>query len=112
MVRRKLLIGMCLLACGAGLVLSLNGCGASNGTHVTPPPGKIEHVVILFQENRTTDNLFQDPKLISAGADIQNFGINSKGTKILLTPMDLGTTGPSPQNYDLSHAHSAYVGMY
>jgi len=112
MVRRKLLIGMCLLACGAGLVLSLNGCGASNGTHVTPPTGKIEHVVILFQENRTTDNLFQDPVLIAKGADIATSGLNSKGATIQLTPMDLGTVGSSPQNYDLSHAHEAFVKMY
>jgi phospholipase C len=93
-------------------MLSLNGCGASTGTHVTPPPGKIEHVVILFQENRTPDNLFQDQKLINAGADIQNYGINSHGTRIPLTSIDLGTTGTDPQNYDLSHAHSAFVAMY
>src|SRR5215472_1496384 len=30
----------------------------------------IQHVVIIFQENRTPDNLFQDPNLINAGADI------------------------------------------
>jgi phospholipase C len=111
MVRPKQLIGCGLLTCGAALIFNLNGCGGTSSAHVTPP-GKIEHVVILFQENRTTDNLFQDPKLISAGADIQNYGFNSKGVKIPLTPMDLGTTGSSPQNYDLSHAHEAFVNMY
>src|SRR5258708_21552918 len=111
MVPPKLLIGICLLACGAGLILSLNGWGACNGTNVTPP-GKIEHVVILFQENRTPDNLFQDPVLIAKGADIATSGVNSKGTTIQLTPLDLGTTGSSPQNYDLIHAHSAFVPMY
>jgi len=51
----------------------------------TPPSQKIQHVVVL-QENRTPDNLFPDAKLIAAGADIQNFGVNSKGTQITLTP--------------------------
>lgn len=72
----------------------------------------IQHVVIIFQENRTPDNLFQDPVLISRGADIASSGVNSQGQTIALTPIDLGTTGSSPQNYDLSHAHSAFVSMY
>jgi len=77
-----------------------------------PPSGKIEHVVIVFQENRTPDNLFQDPVLIAKGADIATSGLNSKGATIQLTPIDLGTTGTKPQNYDLSHAHAAFVAMY
>ncbi len=114
MIRPKLLIWCGLLVCAAGLILGLNGCGGSGSTHTTPPPppGKIEHVVIIFQENRTPDNLFQDQKLITAGADIQTYGFSSSGRKITLTPMDLGTTGSSPQNYDLSHAHEAFVSMY
>ena len=67
---------VCLLAAG---MQWLNGCGGGSSSS-TPPPQqqpKIQHVVIIFQENRTPDNLFQDPMLISAGADIQNFGINS-----------------------------------
>jgi phospholipase C len=111
MVRPKLLIVGGLLVCSAGLMVSLNGCGASSGAHITPP-AKIEHVVILFQENRTPDNLFQDQKLINAGADIATSGLNSKGATIQLTPIDLGTTGSNPQNYDLSHSHEAFVSMY
>jgi phospholipase C len=72
----------------------------------------IQHVVIIFQENRTPDNLFHDPLLISRGADIASSGKNSLGQTIPLTPIDLGTTGSNPQNYDLSHAHSAFVSMY
>jgi phospholipase C len=72
----------------------------------------IQHVVIIFQENRTPDNLFQDPVLIARGADIASRGINSMGQTIPLAPIDLGTAGGSPQNYDLSHAHSAFVSMY
>jgi phospholipase C len=72
----------------------------------------IQHVVIIFQENRTPDNLFQDPVLVSRGADIATSGLNSGGRTIPLTSINLGTTGPNPQNYDLSHAHSAFVSMY
>ncbi len=72
----------------------------------------IQHVVIIFQENRSPDNLFQDPVLISRGADIATSGKNSLGQTIALIPIDLGTSGSNPQNYDLSHAHSAFVSMY
>jgi phospholipase C len=72
----------------------------------------IQHVVIIFQENRTPDNLFQDPVLISRGADIVSSGLNSTGQTIPLTSINLGTTGPNPQNYDLNHANAAFVQMY
>jgi phospholipase C len=71
-----------------------------------------QHIVVIFQENRTPDNLFQDPVLISGGADIATSGLNSTGQTIPLSPIDLGTTGSSPQNYDLSHANAAFVSMY
>jgi phospholipase C len=67
---------------------------------------QIENVVVIFQENRTPDNLFQDPVLINEGADIASSGMNSKGQTIQLTSEDL------KNNYDLSHAHSAFVAMY
>jgi phospholipase C len=72
----------------------------------------IQHVVIIFQENRTPDNLFHDPVLIARGADIASSGKNSLGQSIALRPINLGTIGPIPQNYDLYHAHSAFVAMY
>ena len=72
----------------------------------------IQRVVVIFQENRTPDNLFQDPVLIGRGADIAGSGLNSLGQTIQLAPMDLGTAGSSPQNYDLSHANTAFVAMY
>jgi len=71
-----------------------------------------QHIVVIFQENRTPDNLFQDPVLISRGADIASSGLNSTGQTIPLSPIDLGTTGSNPQNYDLSHANAAFVSMY
>lgn len=72
----------------------------------------IQHIIVIFQENRTPDNLFQDPVLMSRGADIAASGLNSTGQTIVLSPIDLGTSGTNPQNYDLSHANSAFVSMY
>jgi phospholipase C len=91
----------------ASTLLVFNGCSGS-GTQQRNPfsAGKIAHVVIIFQENRTPDNLFQDPVLIAAGADIANSGLNSSGSTIPLTAESLGVT------YDLSHAHPAFVAQY
>jgi phospholipase C len=83
----------------------------------------IQRVVVIFQENRTPDNLFQGlciPPYGSQSAcgtaqnqyNIAQSGLSTSGQKIPLSPIDLGTVGSSPQNYDLSHAHSAFVSMY
>ena len=72
----------------------------------------IQHIIVIFQENRTPDNLFQDPVLIARGADIANSGVNSQGQTIPLAPINLGTVGPNPQSYDLDHSHAAFVSMY
>lgn len=65
--------------------------------------GKIKHVVIIFQENRSTDNLFHDDVLMDRGADIATSGKNSKGETIVLTPTSLVT------KYDLGHSHEAFL---
>ncbi len=90
------------------LLLSLNGCSSKSGTSVSVPPpmGTIQHVVVIFQENRTPDNLFHDPVLIANGADIASTGLDSSGNTITLQPEPLGI------DYDLSHANSAFVAMY
>ena len=101
-----LLLSVFTMVCGTMLLVS-NGCGGSATQHQNPiSGGKIEHVLIIFQENRTPDNLFQDPVLVSAGADIANSGLNSSGQAIPLTAESLAVT------YDLSHAHSAFVAQY
>jgi phospholipase C len=74
-------------------------------------------VVVIFQENRTPDNLFQGlciPPYGSSSAcgtgsnqyDISSTGLTSAGQKVPLTPTTLGT------DYDLSHAHQAFLDMY
>jgi len=107
MVRLKvaLLLMVVMGAAGFLIIISLNGCGGVAGNNSQPPspPGKINHVVIIFQENRTPDNLFHDPVLISRGADIASSGKNSSGQTIPLTPVSLVTP------YDLGHSHHAFL---
>jgi phospholipase C len=108
--RFQSVLSFLVLGVVGGILLSLNGCsGASNGH---PSPQQIQHIVVIFQENRTPDNLFQDQVLISRGADMAQSGLNSSGQTIQLAPIDLGSTGSVPDYYDLSHAHKAFVDMY
>ncbi len=62
----------------------------------------IEHVIVIFQENRTPDNLFHG----LPNADIADGGFNSKGEYIPLTPVSLKAW------YDPDHQHPAFVAMY
>jgi phospholipase C len=64
--------------------------------------GKISHVVIIFQENRSVDNLFNG----LPGADTVQSGLNSSGGTTELTAIPL--TAP----YDLLHQHQAYQVEY
>jgi len=105
MTKLRILIFAILVLAMGGTLLSLNGCG-STGTSPPPPPpppGKIHHVVVIFQENRTPDNLFQDPVLISKGADIVQSGKDSKGNTIPLTKVSLTA------DYNPGHGHGAFI---
>ena len=75
-----------------------------------------QHVVVIFQENRTPDNLFQGlcaapygacavPPTAAAPYDIQTSNWKTKGGTIQPSPVALANT------YDLSHAHSAFNAM-
>lgn len=93
--------------CAIGLLLNSGGCGGGSSSTPPPPPppsfsDKIQHVVVIFQENRTPDNLFHG----LPNADIADSGVNSLGQTITLSPVTLAN------NYDLSHAHGAFVKMY
>jgi len=84
--------------------VSLNACGGtSGGSSPPPPPGTIEHVVVIFQENRTPDNLFQDPILIKHGADIKSSGKTSAGTVVQLEP------APLADAWDMGHTHHNFL---
>jgi len=105
MGRSVLLIFSVSALTAAALLLVTNACGSGN-SQVKFSQAKLQHIVIIFQENRTPDNLFHDQNLINAGADIASSGVNSSGQTIPLTPTSLGI------GYDLSHAHSAFLDMY
>ena len=53
-----------LIAVLVALIAGLSACGGGGSSSTTPPPPpptysqKFKHVVIIFQENRTPDNLF------------------------------------------------------
>ncbi len=60
---------------------------------------KIDHVIVVFQENRSVDNLFNGLR----GADTVRSGRNSKGERVALHREPL--TG----GYDVDHEHVAFV---
>ena len=75
-----------------------------------PYPNPIKHVVIVFQENRTPDNLFQG-LLTWPGLNPANYVIASSGTNHLGQTLPL-VASPLGNHYDLSHAHQAFLQMY
>jgi phospholipase C len=77
--------------------VSLDGCGGT-----VDPPQEVQHVIIVFQENRTPDNLFHS----LPNADIADSGLNSHGKTIPLTPVALAAA------YDLDHSHAAFLAYY
>jgi len=98
-------------------VTNVVACGGSAGTPFESPqapnPGpvqnllplrssgieKIQHVVIVVQENRSFDNLFQGfPE-----ADTRSYGYDSYGRKIKLKPIDLGIL------WDVDHEYASFM---
>jgi phospholipase C len=62
----------------------------------------IQHVVIIIQENRSVDNLFQ----FLRGANTQSYGLNSQGEQVPLQPRHL--TAP----YNPGHVHLDFLAEY
>ena len=61
--------------------------------------GKIKHVVIIVQENRSFNNLFMGVP----GATTQKYGYDTNGNKIVLQPVGLETT------WDIEHDSYGYL---
>lgn len=91
---------------------------ASASDPTTIGPGQVNHVVIIFQENRTPDTLFQGLCTANGGVpgcdptgtnpaqyDIASQGQTSSGATVPLTPVATGLV----TSYDLGHAHSAFL---
>ena len=67
-----------------------------------------QHIVLIVQENRTPDNLFQGlcgpgRKLCPVPYNLQNFGINKAGNKIALVETPLGVS------YGGDNSHSGFL---
>ncbi|MDQ6940886.1 MAG: hypothetical protein M3169_00020 [Candidatus Eremiobacteraeota bacterium] len=97
--------------------LALTACGGGGGSSAGPPPPgvtptplptgtptarAIKHVVIIFQENRTVDNLFNG----FPGADTAQSGLNSSGQTVALQPIDIAAP------FDLDHSHHGFTTEY
>src|SRR5579872_1224450 len=101
-------------ATALALIIMLGGCsghaqtffpaaGSGNGAAFYDPaaqlPTPIRHVVIIFQENRTTDYMFQDVP----GADVAKYAIDSRGKRVALRPVSLAAP------YGLAHSRGAFL---
>ena len=58
-----------------------------------------QHIVVIIQENRTPDNLFQGlcgpgRRLCPGPYDLQNFGIDNTGNRVPLIQTPLGVIRP------------------
>ncbi len=100
-ISRRLCVALAGAVLIAGCGQSTNGITPENPTALQrgPSQGKVSHVVIIVQENRTVDNLFYG----LPGADTVRYGVNSDGRRVRLEPEHLA----SP--YDISHEHSAFA---
>jgi phospholipase C len=69
-----------------------------------------QHIIVVFQENRTPDNLFQglcgpSHKLCPTPYNLRNYGIDKTGKKVPLFRTPLGIS------YDLDHSHNGFLKM-
>ncbi len=77
--------------------------GVSDMRNTSAPwSAQIKHVVIIIQENRTPDNLFNG----YPGANTQSWGLNHNGKHVPLIQVSM--TAP----YDLDHSHGSFRGEY
>jgi phospholipase C len=95
----------CSSATGARTaVVPLAGAAASSHarSHGRASSGPIQHVVVLIQENRSFDDLFQG----YPGANTVASGLTSSGQTVPLQPVTLKT------GYDLTHGLADYLSDY
>jgi phospholipase C len=92
-----LLIAVALLLPGAGGAVPARPSAHQHARTLALDASPLKHIVVIVQENRTVDNLFQKLK----GADTQSYGIDSHGNTVPLKPVALNLT------WDPLHTHSA-----
>lgn len=102
--RKRVAVLVCLITASAALIDWLSGCNAAYLLSPSPPVAEstvspiagspIQHIVVIMQENRSFDNLFNG----FPGADTVQSGM-SKGKMIPLQPVALG----DPRVLDHTH---------
>jgi phospholipase C len=103
MRRCRLAVWMAVLAaavvaptgCGGGATAGSSSLPAQSRTTTVP---KVQHVVIIIQENRSFNDLFYG----FPGADTVKYGFDSLGRKIELQPIGLQTT------WDIDHSAASF----
>jgi len=102
-------MGVVLLsACGGRAVPTAQNSGGQYAQYRGPsetlfsPAGRIKHVIVIVQENRTVDNLFNG----LPGADTVTGGLDHTGKRIALKPV------PFEELYDPDHTHQAWAADY
>jgi phospholipase C len=76
----------------------------SRAAHAESTP--IKHIILVIQENRTPDNLFQGLNRVLPGADIASYGYDKAGHQVTLGVV------PLANDYDLGHSHYNFVDEY
>jgi phospholipase C len=103
---------MLVVAAFAGVLAACSGNAGTNGAVPGIPAGsadfrtlssssgsgKIQHVVIIVQENRSFNDIWYGFK----GAKTATYGLDSYGKKVKLTPIGLET------DWDIDHSSGAY----
>ena len=85
---------------------------ATVAAHAQYPPNSFKHVILIVQENRTPDNLFQGLCSVrTCGTGVGDYDIASTWTDSTATPHPLESVGLAA-NYDLSHNHGGTNGGF
>ncbi|MGA8535627.1 MAG: alkaline phosphatase family protein [Candidatus Tumulicola sp.] len=98
----QIALALALASCSAQTPASPPLTGADRLQQLRRNGSPITHVVIVVQENRTPDYLFQGVP----GADIATTAVDSQGQTVSLHPVSLAAP------YDLGHAHGNFVTDY
>jgi phospholipase C len=100
--RTKLLALAFLVACSGGGNAAMEVPPHSQVPTVKRELPAVSHIVLIVQENRSFDNLFQG----FPGANTQNYGLNSTGQQVPLAPASLA------EKYDIDHSHATFEAEY
>lgn len=79
---------------------------AAYAQYPASPQGKIQHVIVIIQENRTPDNLFGSNPTFEPGVNIATSGKMKNHANLPLIPAWMETC------YGLGHEHADFLNMY